>query len=175
MLIVSRRSSIKTLWEQAEDVHCVQTWALAYNGQRLTSNTHNSVLSSQAGVTVSVKYNRLQDWYSEIWCRNLTAICIRDIKEQQCVIILCVYHDTSHSLTRCGSWNPSRFLASSTSFLHSFLLFAKLISFFILLISSITWSFHPLLGLPTGLFPSIVLFHKFAIESSCFLRMCPAH
>jgi hypothetical protein len=63
----------------------------------------------------------------------------------------------THSLTRCGSWNPSRFLASSTSFLHSFLLFAKLISFFILLIAFITWSFHLLLGLPTGLFPSIVL------------------
>ena len=41
----------------------------------------------------------------------------------------------SLTLTLCGSWNPSRFLASSTSFLHSFLLFAKLISFFILLIS----------------------------------------
>ena len=78
-------------------------------------------------------------------------------------------------LTHCGSWNPSRFLASSTSFLHYFLLFAKLISFFILLTSFITCSFHLLLGLPTGLFPSIVLFHKFAIESSFFLKMCPTH
>ena len=38
-------------------------------------------------------------------------------------------------------------------------------------LSFITWSFHLLLGLPTGLFPSIVLFHKFAIESSFFLKM----